>query len=79
MIPGRNKVRWRIKDMTELHPLLQDFYEEIEPKKRHNHLKEYLEAAGGAKSFDRLPVPDMMFQLREIRAQKAALRQAAGP
>ena len=36
--------------MTELHPLLQDFYEEIEPKKRHNHLKEYLEAAGGAKT-----------------------------
>lgn len=36
--------------MTDFHPLLDDFYDEIDPKKRHDHLKAYLEAVSGAES-----------------------------
>ncbi len=35
--------------MLELHPLLQDFYNEIDPKKRHKHLCAYIDAVGGVK------------------------------
>ena len=32
--------------MTELHPLLISYYDEIDPPKRYEHLKEYTEAVG---------------------------------
>ena len=50
--------------MTELHPLLISYYDEIDPPKRYAYLKEYAEAVGSGMS---LPMSTgLIFLMRGI-------------